>query len=162
MPSICRDRRARTSWKRVDRQVRDWLLALPKPAAILASNDVPARHLAEMCRLVGLRVPEQIATLGRRQRRTGVPTVPSAAVERRQSGRADRLSGRETAAPVDGGRPAAKTGHLRSRRVSSRGNRAMSWPCPTRGRLGGGGLHPRSRGRRHHGGRGDPRHEPVA
>jgi LacI family transcriptional regulator len=52
------------SWKSVDRQVRDWLLTLPKPAAILASNDVPARHLAETCRTLGLFVPEQVALLG--------------------------------------------------------------------------------------------------
>ncbi len=52
------------SWKRVDRQVRDWLLALPKPAAVLASNDVPARYLAEMCRALGLLVPEEVALLG--------------------------------------------------------------------------------------------------
>jgi LacI family transcriptional regulator len=53
-----------SSWKSVDRQVRDWLLALEKPAAILASNDVPARHLAEMCRVLELCVPEQVALLG--------------------------------------------------------------------------------------------------
>lgn len=53
-----------SSWKRIDSQVRDWLTALPKPAAVLASNDVPARHLAEMCRLLAIRVPEQVAILG--------------------------------------------------------------------------------------------------
>lgn len=53
-----------SSWTRVDRQVRDWLLALPKPAAILASNDVPARHLVEMCRQLDLRVPFDVAVLG--------------------------------------------------------------------------------------------------
>ncbi len=52
------------SWKRTDRQVREWLLQLPKPAAILASNDIPARHLAEMCRQIGLQVPYDIALLG--------------------------------------------------------------------------------------------------
>ncbi len=55
---------ADASWKRVDRQVRDWLLGLAKPAAILASNDVPARHLAELCRLLHLHVPEQVSILG--------------------------------------------------------------------------------------------------
>jgi LacI family transcriptional regulator len=44
--------------------VRDWLLALPKPAAVFSSNDVPARHLAEMCRALGLLVPEEVALLG--------------------------------------------------------------------------------------------------
>lgn len=53
-----------TSWTRVDRQVRDWLLTLCKPAAILASNDVPARHLVEMCHQLKLRVPLDVAVLG--------------------------------------------------------------------------------------------------
>lgn len=53
-----------SSWTRVDRQVRDWLLTLPKPAAILASNDVPARHLVEICRQLDLRIPFDIAVLG--------------------------------------------------------------------------------------------------
>jgi LacI family transcriptional regulator len=53
-----------TSWTGVDRQVRDWLLGLGKPAAILASNDVPARHLVGMCGQLGLRVPLDVAVLG--------------------------------------------------------------------------------------------------
>ncbi|MGW8256699.1 MAG: substrate-binding domain-containing protein, partial [Thermoguttaceae bacterium] len=52
------------SWTGVDRQVHNWLLRLPKPVGILASNDVPARHLLEMCRQLGLRVPFDIAVLG--------------------------------------------------------------------------------------------------
>jgi LacI family transcriptional regulator len=55
---------AGTSWNRVDFEVRDWLLVLPKPVAILASNDLPARHLAELCRSLDLLVPEQVALLG--------------------------------------------------------------------------------------------------
>jgi LacI family transcriptional regulator len=55
---------ASASWSDVDQTVRKWLLALPKPVAIFASNDVPARELAEICRLVGLRVPEDVALLG--------------------------------------------------------------------------------------------------
>ena len=31
-----------SSWKQEDRQVRDWLTSLAKPAAVFASNDVPA------------------------------------------------------------------------------------------------------------------------
>ena len=47
-----------------DRQVHDWLLAIKKPAAILASNDYPARRLADMCSQLKLRVPEDVALLG--------------------------------------------------------------------------------------------------
>lgn len=52
------------SWKQVDHRVRDWLTQLAKPAAILASNDTPARDLAEICRQLGFLVPEEIALLG--------------------------------------------------------------------------------------------------
>jgi LacI family transcriptional regulator len=52
------------SWKGVDVKVRAWLRALPKPVAILSSNDVPARELAEMCRELDLHIPEQVALLG--------------------------------------------------------------------------------------------------
>lgn len=52
------------SWKGVDVKVRSWLRGLPKPVAILSSNDIPARELAEMCRLLDLHIPEQVALLG--------------------------------------------------------------------------------------------------
>jgi LacI family transcriptional regulator len=52
------------SWRGVDQQLRRWLRALPKPVAILASNDVPARDLADMCRQEGMRVPEEVALMG--------------------------------------------------------------------------------------------------
>ncbi len=57
-------RPADATWKLRDRHVRDWLLALAKPAAILASNDYPARRLAEMCHQLEFRVPEDVALLG--------------------------------------------------------------------------------------------------
>jgi len=53
-----------SSWKLQDRQVHDWLLSIRKPAAILASNDYPARRLADMCHQLRLRVPEDVALLG--------------------------------------------------------------------------------------------------
>jgi LacI family transcriptional regulator len=53
-----------SSWKDVDLQIRNWLLGLPKPAAVLASNDIPARALAEMCRQLGISVPNDVALLG--------------------------------------------------------------------------------------------------
>lgn len=53
-----------SSWTEVDAAVREWLVGLPKPVGIFASNDVPARELAEVCRLAGIRVPEEVALLG--------------------------------------------------------------------------------------------------
>jgi LacI family transcriptional regulator len=52
------------TWNLRDRQVRDWLLALTKPVAILASNDYGARRLAEFCHHLNFRVPEDVALLG--------------------------------------------------------------------------------------------------
>jgi LacI family transcriptional regulator len=52
------------SWKQVDRRIGKWLAELPKPVAIMASNDVPARALADMCRQLAVRVPEEVAIVG--------------------------------------------------------------------------------------------------
>jgi LacI family transcriptional regulator len=50
--------------KRAAGRVRRWLEELPKPVAILAANDIPARELADACRRIGLRVPDDVALLG--------------------------------------------------------------------------------------------------
>jgi LacI family transcriptional regulator len=50
--------------RRAAQRVRRWLEELPKPVAILAANDVPARELADACRRFGLRVPDDVALLG--------------------------------------------------------------------------------------------------
>lgn len=55
---------AAMSWALTDQMVLDWLAHLDKPAAILASNDVPARQLTDLCRLAGYRVPDDLAILG--------------------------------------------------------------------------------------------------
>jgi LacI family transcriptional regulator len=54
----------RTSWKRHHAQVQQWLKKLVKPVAILADHDVAAHSLADMCQLLGLRVPDDVAILG--------------------------------------------------------------------------------------------------
>lgn len=51
-------------WETVDKNVESWLSSLPKPCAILASNDIPARYLTEICSELSIRVPDQIAILG--------------------------------------------------------------------------------------------------
>ncbi len=53
-----------TSWRILDRQTRDWLNDLPKPVAIFACNDIPARTLADTCAVLGFHVPGDIALLG--------------------------------------------------------------------------------------------------
>jgi LacI family transcriptional regulator len=54
----------RASWKSVNAQVRQWLRELAEPVAVLADHDVPAHDLADMCQLLGLRVPDDVAILG--------------------------------------------------------------------------------------------------
>jgi LacI family transcriptional regulator len=53
-----------TGWKRMDDNVLRWLRRLPKPAAVFACNDAPARNLIDMCRQLDLRIPDDIAVLG--------------------------------------------------------------------------------------------------
>lgn len=50
-------------WK-WNRPLTDWLAALPKPAGVLASNDVQGAQVSEYCRQLGLRVPDDVAIVG--------------------------------------------------------------------------------------------------
>lgn len=45
-------------------QLSNWLLALPKPVAILAANDVRARQVLDSCMKAGIAVPREAAVLG--------------------------------------------------------------------------------------------------
>lgn len=53
-----------TKWGNVLQRIERWLQKIPKPAAIFACNDVPARHIANICQQMGLKIPEQVAILG--------------------------------------------------------------------------------------------------
>ena len=94
-------------WKHAAGRVRRWLEELPKPVAILAANDIPARELADTCRRIGLRRAGRRGAAGRRQRRLGVRADLAAAVERGHARPADRLRGGQTARRTDGGQAAA-------------------------------------------------------
>ena len=43
---------------------REWVTALPRPCAILAANDRYAWHAIDLCRELGISVPEEIAVVG--------------------------------------------------------------------------------------------------
>jgi len=45
-------------------RTRKWLLKLPKPCAIFATNDAAGLHIIEACHELGIRVPEDVAVLG--------------------------------------------------------------------------------------------------
>jgi LacI family transcriptional regulator len=48
----------------LDPRIHKWARSLPKPVGIFATNDIWGLQLAEVCRQVGLRVPEDVALVG--------------------------------------------------------------------------------------------------
>ena len=54
----------KSDWTRDQQRLAEWLLALPKPCAVLAARDGRARQVLETCVLVGLDVPGDVAVLG--------------------------------------------------------------------------------------------------
>ena len=51
-------------WADLQRELADWLVSLEKPVGLMACNDARARHVLEACRMVDLRVPEDVAVIG--------------------------------------------------------------------------------------------------
>jgi LacI family transcriptional regulator len=45
-------------------QLDAWLLGLPKPVGLMALDDIRARHVADACKRLGLRVPDDVAIVG--------------------------------------------------------------------------------------------------
>lgn len=54
----------RKDWTLDQERLTRWLLALPKPTAILAVHDARARQILETCHQAGLSVPDDVALLG--------------------------------------------------------------------------------------------------
>jgi LacI family transcriptional regulator len=48
----------------LDAAVRSWVQSLPKPVGIFTANDIWGMQIAEVCRQIGLRVPEDVALVG--------------------------------------------------------------------------------------------------
>lgn len=44
--------------------LRDWLVELPKPVAVMGANDVVARRVLEACEALDLTVPEEVGVIG--------------------------------------------------------------------------------------------------
>ncbi len=53
-----------THWPRVLQELSTWLVKLPLPVGIMGCYDYRARHVIEACKLLGLRVPDDVAVLG--------------------------------------------------------------------------------------------------
>jgi LacI family transcriptional regulator len=51
-------------WEQEQGQIGDWLRALPRPAGIMACNDMRGQHVLDACQRVQLSVPEEIAVIG--------------------------------------------------------------------------------------------------
>lgn len=52
------------SGDRRQRRLGNWLKALPKPTGVLVCYDILARELLDVCRVVGIAVPEEVAIMG--------------------------------------------------------------------------------------------------
>lgn len=51
-------------WQEERNRIAQWLRALPRPAGIMACNDVRGQHVLDACRHVGAPVPDEIAVVG--------------------------------------------------------------------------------------------------
>jgi LacI family transcriptional regulator len=49
---------------RQQQELTEWVRSLPKPAGVFACYDIKAQQLLEVCRMLGLAVPEELAVLG--------------------------------------------------------------------------------------------------
>jgi LacI family transcriptional regulator len=56
--------RSPRDWRRVGGELARWLRSLQPPVGIMASWDLRAQMLSEACRMIGLRVPEDVAIIG--------------------------------------------------------------------------------------------------
>ncbi len=56
--------KASVLWKKSTQKMVRWLRQLPKPVAIFANEDTPARYVADLCRQLGLEIPDDVAILG--------------------------------------------------------------------------------------------------
>lgn len=50
--------------KRLRKRLAEWIVELPKPAAVFCANDIVARLVLEVCARCGVSVPDQVSLLG--------------------------------------------------------------------------------------------------
>ncbi len=63
-PVIRGERRKRFTSGTGSLTLASWLKALPKPAGVMACYDIRGQQVLDVCRAVGLRVPEEVAVIG--------------------------------------------------------------------------------------------------
>ena len=54
----------KNDWENEQQHVGKWLKTLPKPVGIFACNDDRGQHILEICKLINLKVPEDVAVIG--------------------------------------------------------------------------------------------------
>ena len=64
MPPPVAGRGGPKSWERQQRELSKWLLALPKPAGVMASTDLMGQQVLEACQRLEIKVPEEVAVVG--------------------------------------------------------------------------------------------------
>jgi LacI family transcriptional regulator len=51
-------------WENEQHHVSEWIKTLPKPVGIFACNDDRGQHILEVCKMINLKVPEDVAVIG--------------------------------------------------------------------------------------------------
>lgn len=51
-------------WENEQGHLAEWLKGLPKPVAVMACNDDRAQHVIEACKMVNIKIPEEVVVLG--------------------------------------------------------------------------------------------------
>jgi LacI family transcriptional regulator len=59
-----RRRRAEASWEYEDKELAVWIESLSKPCGLMACYDIRGRRVLEICRRLGVAVPDEIAVVG--------------------------------------------------------------------------------------------------
>jgi LacI family transcriptional regulator len=59
-----RPRETELSWEQERRRLAAWIKALPRPIGIMAAYDIRGRQVLDVCRELGIHVPDQAAVIG--------------------------------------------------------------------------------------------------
>jgi LacI family transcriptional regulator len=51
-------------WEREKAELAAWVLGLPKPVGVMAAYDIRGREVLDVCRQVGVKVPDELAVIG--------------------------------------------------------------------------------------------------
>jgi LacI family transcriptional regulator len=58
------DKISKNEWEDEQHHVSEWVKSLPKPVGIFACNDDRGQHILEVCKVLNLKVPDDVAVLG--------------------------------------------------------------------------------------------------